>query len=64
MKQICNFYAWKSILLIVILIILNNAAMAQVPTDTTKPKVDTATTAMADTTKPAPACCHYHSSHE
>ena len=53
MKQIWNFYAWKSILLIVVLIFLNNAAMAQVPTDTTKVKVDTAAAVMADTTKPA-----------
>ncbi len=53
MKQIWKFYAWKSILLIVIVIFLNNAAMAQVPTDTTKAKVDTTAAAMADTTKPA-----------
>ena len=36
MKQIWKFYAWKSILLIVILIFLNNAVMAQVPTDPPK----------------------------
>jgi hypothetical protein len=53
MKQIWKFYAWKSIVLIAILIILNNAAMAQVPTDSTKAKVDTTVVAMADTTKPA-----------
>ena len=53
MKHIWKFYAWKSIVLIVILIILNNAAMAQVPTDTTKAKADTTAPAMADTTKPA-----------
>ena len=53
MKQIWNFYAWRSIVLIAILIILSNAAMAQVPTDTTKAKVDTTAPAMADTTKPA-----------
>jgi len=53
MKQIWKFYAWKSIVLIAILIILNNAAMAQVPTDSTKAKVDTTAPAMADTTKPA-----------
>jgi hypothetical protein len=46
---------WKSILLIAILIILNNAAMAQVPPDTTKPKVDTTAAVLADTTKPAQA---------
>jgi len=44
---------WKSILLIVILIILNNAGMAQA--DTTKPKVDTTAAVLADTTKPAQA---------
>ena len=53
MKQIWKFYAWKSIVLFVILIILNKAAMAQVPTDTAKVKVDTTAPAMADTTKPA-----------
>jgi hypothetical protein len=53
MKHIWNFNAGKSILLIVILIFLNNAAMAQVPTDTAKAKVDTTAAAMADTTKPA-----------
>ena len=53
MKHIWNFYAWKSILFIVILISLNKAAMAQVPTDTAKAKVDTTAAAMADTTKPA-----------
>ena len=53
MKRIWNFYVWKSILLIVILISLNNAAMAQVPTDSAKAKVDTTAPAMADTTKPA-----------
>jgi len=53
MKQIWNFYAWRSIVLIAILIILSNAAMAQVPTDSAKAKVDTTAPAMADTTKPA-----------
>jgi hypothetical protein len=53
MKHIWNFYAWKSILFIVILISLNNVAMAQVPTDTAKAKVDTTVAVMADTTKPA-----------
>jgi hypothetical protein len=53
MKHIWNFYAWKSILFIVILISLNKAAMAQVPTDTAKAKVDTTVAVMADTTKPA-----------
>ena len=49
-----QFYACKSILLIVILVILNNTAMAQVPQDTVKPKVDATTiTAYMDTTKPA-----------
>ncbi len=53
MKHIHTVYAWKSILLIVILAILNNAAIAQVPQDTVKPKVDTTTTMHADTVKPA-----------
>ena len=53
MKHSYNVYACKSILLILILVILNNVAMAQVPQDTVKPKVDTATTMHADTTKPA-----------
>ena len=52
MKHIWNFNTGKSILLILILIFLNNAAMAQVPTDTAKAKVDTTAAAMADTTKP------------
>ena len=55
MKHIWNFYAGKSVLIVVILIILNGAAMAQVPTDTTKAKVDTTAAAMADTTKPVTA---------
>jgi hypothetical protein len=55
MKQNCNVYAWKSILLIVILIALNKASMAQVPSDTTKSKVDTTTMIPADTAKPAQA---------
>jgi hypothetical protein len=55
MKQIYNFYAWKSILIIVILVILNSAAMAQVPSDTAKAKVDTTTMLPADTVKPAQA---------
>src|SRR4051794_35650912 len=60
MKHSFNFNALKSILLIVILFILNKSVMAQVPSDTTKPKVDstqtkvdTATAVMADTTHPA-----------
>ena len=53
MKQICNFHAWKSILLIVTIIFLNNTAMAQVPPDTTKVTVDTTTVVVADTTMPA-----------
>ena len=53
MKQTYNVYAWKSILFIITLVILNTAAMAQVPQDTVKPKVDTATTMHTDTTKPA-----------
>jgi len=55
MKQRCNVYLWKSILLIVIFIALNDGAMAQVPSDTTKQKVDTTTTMKADTAKPAQA---------
>jgi Outer membrane protein beta-barrel domain len=64
MKRNCNVYAGNSILLIVILVILNGAAMAQVPPDTTtkpkvdttvKPKVDTTMAMPMDTTKPAPA---------
>ncbi len=53
MKHSYNVYALKSVVLIVILVILNNAAMAQVPPDTTKSKVDTAMMMPADTTKPA-----------
>jgi hypothetical protein len=55
MKQIYNVYAWKSILTIVILFILNSTAMAQVPSDTAKAKVDTATKLPADTVKPTQA---------
>jgi hypothetical protein len=55
MKHSYIDYAWKSILLIVILVILNKAAMAQVPSDTTKSKVDTTTMKPADTAKPAQA---------
>ena len=62
MKHIWNFYAGKSVVIVVILIILNGAAMAQIPTDTiktkvdtTKAKVDTTAAAMADTTKPVTA---------
>ena len=70
-KQTFHFYTWKAVPLIVILIILETAAMAQVPSDTTKPKMDTAAMAqvqdttkaqmdtavavMADTTQPAVA---------
>ena len=61
MKQIWKFYAWKSIVLIVILIFLNNAVMAQVPTDTTKAKVDTTAPAMADT---QPEACYNNHEHE
>ncbi len=53
MKHIYTVYAWKSLLIILILVSLNNAATAQVPPDTVKPKVDTATTMHSDTTKPA-----------
>jgi Outer membrane protein beta-barrel domain len=52
MKHIYTVYAWKSILIVLILVVLNNAAMAQVPQDTVKPKVDTTTMMHADTTKP------------
>ena len=55
MKRIYNVYAWKSILIIVILVILNSAAMAQVPSDTAKAKVDTTTKLPADTVKPTQA---------
>ncbi len=55
MNRNCNVYAWKSILLIAILIILNNAAKAQIPSDTTKSKVDSTATMPADTAKPAQA---------
>ncbi len=49
MKQICNSCAWKSIVLVVVLIILNNVGVAQ--TDTTKPvPVDSVKAA-----QPAPA---------
>lgn len=53
MKHSYNVYVWKSILLIAILVILNKAAMAQVPQDTVKPKIDTTTTMHTDTAKPA-----------
>lgn len=62
MKYSFNFSAWKLIPLIAILVLLNNAAMAQV--DTTKPvaadttttmMADTATTMVTDTTNQAPA---------
>jgi FlaG/FlaF family flagellin (archaellin) len=49
MKKNYGVYAWKSILLIAILVILNGAVMAQVPSDTTKVKMP------ADTAKPAQA---------
>ena len=55
MRHTYKFYGWKSILFIVILIIVNNAAMAQVPPDTTKPKVDTTTKPKVDTVHPMPA---------
>ena len=55
MKHNCIFHAGKSILLILMLIILNNAVMAQVPPDTTKPKVDTTAVMKTDTTNHAPA---------
>ena len=53
MKASTNFYAWKSVLLVVILVTLNYAVMAQV--DTTKTKTDSTKAMTADTTKPAPA---------
>jgi len=53
MKHIYTVYAWKSILIILILVILNNGVIAQVPSDTTKVKVDSTTTMPADTAKPA-----------
>ena len=55
MKHRCNVYLWKSILFVLILVTLNNGAMAQVPSDTTKAKVDTTTMMPADTAKPAQA---------
>jgi hypothetical protein len=55
MKHSTKFYARKSIFLSLILIILNYVAMAQVPPDTTKSKVDTTKPMPADTTKPAQA---------
>ncbi len=64
MKHSCNFYVWKSILFIVILIILNNGVMAQVPSDTTKAKVDTTAMMPADTTKPAQAAAATPPPHE
>jgi hypothetical protein len=49
MKHIRNSYVWKSIVLVVILIILDNVAVAQ--TDTTKPKpVDSVQAMSVDTT--------------
>jgi hypothetical protein len=57
MKHNSHFYAWKSTLPIVAIVILNNVAMAQVPPDTTKTKVDTTATTVVptDTIKPAQA---------
>ncbi len=55
MKHGYPVYVWKSFLLFVFFIILNKTAMAQVPSDTTKPKVDTTTTMPADSAKPAQA---------
>ena len=55
MKHSYIVYAWKSILFVVILVTLNTRAMAQVPSDTTKAKVDTTTMMPADTAKPAQA---------
>ena len=51
MKQSYAVKVWKSILFILMLVVLNNVPMAQVPSDTTKP----ATAMPADTVKPAPA---------
>ena len=51
MKASTNFYAWKPVLPIVVLVMLNYAVMAQV--DTTKTKTDTTKAMTADTTKPA-----------
>ena len=58
MKHSYNVYAWKSILFVLILVTLNNGVMAQVPSDTTKSKVDTTTMMPADTAKPAQAAAH------
>jgi hypothetical protein len=55
MKHSYIVYVWKSILFVVVFVILNNVAMAQVPSDTAKPKVDTMTAMPADTAKPAQA---------
>jgi len=55
MKHSYNVYFWKSILIIAILVILNKAAIAQVPADSTRSKVDTTTRMPADTVKPATA---------
>jgi hypothetical protein len=53
MKHSYIVYLGKSFLLIVIFVILNKAAMAQIPQDTVKSKMDTATTMHTDTVKPA-----------
>ncbi|MEJ0079692.1 MAG: hypothetical protein WDM78_01705 [Puia sp.] len=53
MKQIYNVFAWRSFLIIIILVVLNSVAMAQVPPDTAKSKVDTTAAMHTDTTKPA-----------
>ena len=55
MKHSYIIYAWKSILFVLILVTLNTRAMAQVPSDTTKAKVDTTVVMPADTAKPVPA---------
>ena len=54
MKHKCNSYVWKSIVLVVVLIILNNVAVAQ--TDTTKKPVpvDSVKAMAVDTTVAAP----------
>ena len=52
MKHSCKVYLWKPILFVVILVTLNKGAMAQVPSDTAKAKVDTTTMMPADTVKP------------
>ena len=54
MKHKCNSYVWKSIVLVVVLIILNNVAVAQTDTTNKPVPVDSVTVMAVDTTVAAP----------